>query len=174
MDADGILDFKCNKRASSPLVGKDRARTPRRQAFGDGSAMTRSDRRRNQIEEVQEKQNQLFVNETKTKAIVAQDAPRPTKEVPKLSHESSKEEVKAVMPSWSTLNKKQIVDNILKLFGDDKSATSLMAMTKANLVNYAQNKVRVKVDKTEKLVKTPTTMKPGKSRAQGRNKGVTA
>ena len=105
---------------------------------------------------------------------MAQDAPRPTKEAPKLSHESSIEEVKAVMPSWSTLNKKQIVDNIFQLFGDDKSATSLMAMTKANLVNYAQNKVSVQVDKADKFVKTPTTLKPGKGRAQGRNKGVTA
>ena len=46
-----------------------------------------------------------------------------------------------------------------------------MAMTKANLVNYAQNKGSVQVDKADKLVKT-TTLKPGKSRA--RNKGVTA
>ncbi len=46
LDADGILNFKLNNRASSPLVGKDRARTPRRQVLGDGSAMTRSDGRK--------------------------------------------------------------------------------------------------------------------------------
>ena len=46
-------------------------------------------------------------------------------------------------------------------------------MTKANLVNYAQNKVSVQVDKADKLVKT-TTLKPGKGRTQGHNKGVTA
>ena len=78
------------------------------------------------------------------------------------------------MPRWSKLNKKQIVDNILDLFGNSKTASSLMEMTKANLMIYAQNKVSVQVDKADKFVKTPTTLKPGKGRAQGRNKGVTA
>ena len=49
-----------------------------------------------------------------------------------------------------------------------------MEMAKANLMIYVQSKVSVKVDKTDKLVKTPNTMKPGKGRAQGRNKGVKA
>ena len=105
---------------------------------------------------------------------MAQDAPRPTEKAPKLANESSTEEVKektTEMPQWSKLKKKQIVDKILELFGNAKTSGSLMAMTKANLVNYAQNKGSVQVDKADKLVKT-TTLKPGKSRA--RNKGVTA
>ncbi len=106
---------------------------------------------------------------------MAQDAPRPTEKAPKLANESSTEEVKGKpteMPKWSRLNKQQIIDNFLELFGD-KSAKSLMAMTKTNLLLYVQSKVPVQVAKADKLVKT-TTLKPGKSRTQGRNKGVTA
>ena len=72
-----------------------------------------------------------------------------------------------------SLNKQQIIDKYLELINDDKSANSLMAMTKTNLLIYIQSKVPVQVDKTDKLVKT-TTLKPGKGRTQGRNKGVTA
>ena len=78
------------------------------------------------------------------------------------------------MPKFSrSLNKQQIIDRYLALMNDDKSAKSLMAMTKANLLIYVQSKVPVQADKTDKLVKT-TTLKPGKGRTQGRNKGVTA
>ena len=103
-----------------------------------------------------------------------------TKEASKLANESSTDEVKGnptEMPRWSKFNKKQIVEQILELFGNAKTANSLMEMTKANLMIYVQSKVSVKVDKTDKtdkLVKTPNTMKPGKGRAQGRNKGVKA
>ena len=75
------------------------------------------------------------------------------------------------MPPWNKLTKQQIADKFLELFGDDKSAKSLMAMTKSNLLIYVQSKVPVQVDKADKLVKT-TTLKQCKSRA--RNKGVTA
>ena len=78
------------------------------------------------------------------------------------------------MPKFSrSLNKQQIIDKYLELINDDKSAKSLMAMTKANLLIYIQSKVPVQVDKADKLVKT-TTLKPGKGRTQGRDKGVTA
>ena len=157
-----------------PDLLRSRSRSRGQLALGDGSAMTRSDMKKRKIEEAREKQKQIFTNETKTKAIVAQDAPRPTEKAPKLANESSTEEVKGKtteMPQWSKLKKKQIVDKILELFGNAKTSGSLMAMTKANLVNYAQNKGSVQVDKADKLVKT-TTLKPGKSRA--RNKGVTA
>ena len=109
---------------------------------------------------------------------MAQDAPRPTEKAPKLANESSIEEVKGKpteIPKFSrSLNKQQIIDRYLALMNDDKSAKSLMAMTKANLLIYIQSKAPVQVDKTDKtdkLVK-PSTLKPGKSRA--RNKGVTA
>ena len=157
-----------------PDLLRSRSRSRGQLALGDGSAMTRRDMKKRKIEEAREKQKQIFTNETKTKAIVAQDAPRPTEKAPKLANESSTEEVKektTEMPPWSKLKKKQIVDKILELFGNAKTSGSLMAMTKANLVNYAQNKGSVQVDKADKLVKT-TTLKPGKSRA--RNKGVTA
>ena len=111
---------------------------------------------------------------------MAQDAPRPTEKAPKLANESSTEEIKGKpteMPKFSrSLDKQQIIDKYLELFNDDKSAKSLMAMTKANLLIYIQSKAPVQVDKTDKtdkLVKT-TTLKPGKGRTQGRNKGVTA
>ena len=107
---------------------------------------------------------------------MAQDAPRPTEKAPKLANESSTEGVKGKpteMPEWDRLTKNQIIDVMKELFGNDKTASSLRAMTKANLVNYAQSKFSGQVDKTDKLVET-TTLKPGKGRTQGRNKGVTA
>ena len=80
----------------------------------------------------------------------------------------------AEMPQFSgSLTKQQIVDKYLEFFNDDKSVKSLIAMTKANLLIYVQSKVPVQADKTDKLVKT-ATLKPGKGRTQGRNKGVTA
>jgi hypothetical protein len=119
----------------------------------------------------QTKLKEAFAKGAKPKTIALQDAPT-TEKAPKLANESSTEEVKGnstEMPLWSKLNKKEIVDNILKMFEDDKSVKSLMAMTKANLLIYVQSKGSV-----DKLVKTPTTTKPTKGRAQGRNKGVKA
>jgi hypothetical protein len=193
LNADQILDVKLRqnsvKQQAERLTIQDgepgakqslrsRSRSRGQLALGDGSAMTRSDRKKQKLAETQEKQKQILANETKTKAIVAQDAPRPTEKAPKLANESSIEEVKGKpteMPKFSrSLNKQQIIDRYLALMNDDKSAKSLMAMTKANLLIYIQSKAPVQVDKTDKtdkLVK-PSTLKPGKSRA--RNKGVTA
>ena len=116
-----------------------------------------------------------FTKGAKPKTISQE--PSLTKDAPKLANESSTEEVKgkpAEMPQFSgSLTKQQIVDKYLEFFNDDKSVKSLIAMTKANLLIYVQSKVPVQADKTDKLVKT-TTLKPGKGRTQGRNKGVTA
>ena len=116
-----------------------------------------------------------FAKGAKPKTISQE--PSLTKEAPKLANESSTDEVKGnptEMPRWRKLNKKQIVETILELFGNAKTANCLMEMTTGNLMIYVQSKVSVKVDNADKLVKTPNTMKPSKGKAQGRNKGVTA
>ena len=182
LSADAQLDLMLNLTPADPIVAQDRAKS----AVRDGSVNGRSEKRRKRIAANEEKTKALLSTTGSTKAIVSQDAARPAKEAPKLSIESSKPEVETTtgkQPNWAKMKKEEIVEKLLEMLGNEKSASALRKMTKAQLEALAKNPA--KADKTgtapkasttsnvESLVK-PTTVKPGKTARAQRNKGVKA